>query len=96
MADNVNGKKIKDLTLATSLADTNDFIVEDATPTTKRVRWSTIVSTLKSAFGIAAMQEQLDTMNEIYVAGSTLYEPSSVASVSGTTLNIGTGGKRND
>lgn len=92
MADNVNGKKIKDLTLATSLEDTNDFIVEDDTPTTKRVKWNTIVSTLKSAFGIVSIQEQLNTMNEIYVEDSTLYVPSSVASVSDTTLNIGTGG----
>lgn len=92
MADNVNGKKIKALTLATALADTDDFIVENSAPNTKRVRWSTIVSAMKTKLGIETMQEQLDTMSEIHVMDSTLYLPSSKASVSGNTLNIGTGG----
>lgn len=41
MAD-VNGRKIKEMDLAITLSDTDDLIVEDDTPKTKRVKWSTV------------------------------------------------------
>lgn len=92
MADNVNGKKIKDLPAATSPADTDDFVVDTAVPETKRIQWSAMKSALKSDFGIEQMQDQLDTMVSIYVDDMTLHLPSSIASVSQNTLVIGTGG----
>lgn len=92
MADNVNGKKIKDLPAATSPADTDDFVVDTATPETKRIRWSAMKSAIRTDFGIDQMQGQLDTMASIYVDDMTLHLPSSVASVSESTLVIGTGG----
>lgn len=94
MADNVNGKKIKELPLADTLNDTDDFVIEteaDA-PVTKRTKLATITAKLKSAFGIESMQNQLALMSEIYVTDLTLYMPSSVASVSDQALIIGTGG----
>ena len=90
MADNVNGKKIKDLPLCEELSDTDDFILETQTPETKRTKWSLIVSTLKSAFGIEDIQERLDEVDSIYVEGTTLYMGSTVANVSDSTLIIGT------
>ena len=94
MADNVNGKKIKELPLVKTLNDTDDFVLEteaDA-PVTKRTKLATIAAKLKSEFGIESMQNQLALMSEIHVTELTLYMPSSVASVSDRTLIIGTGG----
>lgn len=90
MAGNVNGKKIKALPLAEELSETDDFILETQAPETKRTKWSLIVSTLKSAFGIEDIQERLDKVDSIYVEGTTLYMGSTVANVSGSTLIIGT------
>ncbi len=92
MADNVSGKKIKELPLASSPADTDDFVVDTATPETKRIQWNTMRDALKSDFGIEQMQGRLDTMSRIYVSDMSLHLPSSAASVSEETLIIGTGG----
>ena len=92
MADNVAGRKIKELPLASAPADTDDFVVDTAVPETKRIRWSAMKAALKSDFGIEHMQGQLDTMASIYVDDMTLYLPSSMASVTENTLVIGTGG----
>lgn len=94
MADNVNGKKIKDLPAATTPADTDDFVVDTAAPETKRIRWSAMKSAMRTDFGIDQMQGQLDTIASIYVDDMTLHLPSSVASVSQNTLiiNTNTGG----
>lgn len=92
MADNVAGRKIKELPLASAPADTDDFVVDTAVPETKRIRWSAMKAALKSDFGIEQMQGQLDTMASIYVDDMTLYLPSSMASVTENTLVIGTGG----
>ena len=90
MADNVAGRKIKELPLASAPADTDDFVVDTAVPETKRIRWSTMKAALKSDFGIEEMASQLDTMSSIYVDDMTLHLPSSVASVSQNTLTINT------
>lgn len=90
MADNVNGKKIKDLPAATSPADTDDFVVDTVVPETKRIQWSALKSALKSDFGIEEMASQLDTMSSIYVDDMILHLPSAVASVSQNTLTINT------
>lgn len=92
MADNVSGKKIKELPLASSPEDTDDFVVDTETPETKRIPWSAMKDALRSDFGIDQMKSQLDTMSSIYVDDKTLYLPSTVASVSEKTLIIGTGG----
>lgn len=92
MADNVDGKKIKELTLTENLNDMDDFVVEDSTPATRRTKWITIVTALKNAFDIDAMQKQIDNMGNIRVTESVLYLPSSAASVSESTLYIGIGG----
>lgn len=46
--EDINSKKIKDLELKTSLADSDDFVVEDTTPTTKRVKWSTMLKAISN------------------------------------------------
>ena len=94
MADNVSGKKIKELPLAEDLNDTDDIVIETEAdmPVTKRTKWATIVTKLKSAFGIENIQNQLNTMSTIHVTDSVLYLPSSAASVSDSVLIIGTGG----
>ena len=48
MAETISGKKIKDLTEATALNDTDDMIVENATPKTQKVKWSTIYNAIKA------------------------------------------------
>lgn len=40
----INGKYIKDLGLKTSLDESDDFIAEDTTPSTKRVKWLTMLN----------------------------------------------------
>lgn len=94
MADNVSGKKIKELPLAEDLNDTDDIVIETEAdmPVTKRTKWATIVAKLKNAFGIESMQNQLNTMSAIHVTDFVLYLPSSAASVSDSALIIGTGG----
>lgn len=44
-------KAIKDMTLVTALNDTDDMIVED-TAATKRVRWGTIKTLIRSYLGL--------------------------------------------
>ena len=94
MADNVSGKKIKDLPLAEELNDTDDIVIETDTPVTKRIKFSTIAAKLKSVFGIEDIQNKINAMSEIYVENSILYLPSSVASVIDSTLIIGIGGNK--
>ncbi len=96
MADNVNGKKIKELPLAAEISDADDFVVEDSTPITKRTKWATIVDKLKNAFEIDMMRTQLDNMSNIHVTDDVLYMPSSAASVNNSTLCIGIGGQNED
>lgn len=48
MATTLTNKKIKDLTLTSILNDTDDLIIEDSTPKTKRVRVSTLRNKLTS------------------------------------------------
>ena len=96
MADNVDGKKIKELTLTDNLNDMDDFVVEDSTPTTRRTKWITIVTALKNAFEIDMMRTQLDNMSNIHVTDDVLYMPSSAASVNNSTLCIGIGGQNED
>lgn len=52
MADNVDGRKIKEMDLATTLSDEDDLIVEDDTPKTKRVKWSTVKSEIGKQFSL--------------------------------------------
>lgn len=96
MADNVSGKKIKELPLAEDLNDTDDIVIETEAdmPVTKRTKWATIVAKLKSVFGIEDIQNKINAMSEIYVENSILYLPSSVASVIDSTLIIGIGGNK--
>lgn len=44
-----NSKFIKELPAATTLSVTDDFIVEDNTPVTKRVSWQTMLTAMKNA-----------------------------------------------
>lgn len=94
MADNVSGKKIKELPLTQDINDTDDMVIETDTPVTKRIKFSTIAAKLKSVFGIEDIQNKINAMSEIYVENSILYLPSSVASVIDSTLIIGIGGNK--
>lgn len=55
----VAGKKIKDLAETTALNDTDDIIVENATPKTQRVKWSTIYNAIKTK--LASWAFEMDT-----------------------------------
>lgn len=44
-----NSKFIKELPATTTLSVTDDFIVENNTPVTKRVSWETMLSAMKTA-----------------------------------------------
>lgn len=44
-----NSKFIKELPATTTLSVTDDFIVENNTPVTKRVRWQTMLTAMKTA-----------------------------------------------
>ena len=44
-----NSKFIKKLPATTTLSVTDDFIVENNTPVTKRVSWKTMLSAMKTA-----------------------------------------------
>lgn len=44
-----NSKFIKELPDTTTLSVTDDFIVENNTPVTKRVSWETMLSAMKTA-----------------------------------------------
>lgn len=94
MDDNVSGKKIKELPLTQDINDTDDMVIETDTPVTKRIKFSTIATKLKSVFGIEDIQNKINAMSEIYVENSILYLPSSVASVIDSTLIIGIGGNK--
>lgn len=89
MADNVSGKKIKELDLTETLADDDDFVVENTTPVTMRIKWAKIVEAVKSALGIDSMQNKLEALDNTYVSDKTLYMGSTAASVSEETLIIG-------
>ena len=89
MADNVSGKKIKELDLAETLVDDDDFVVENATPMTMRIKLAAIVTAIKNALGIESMQNKLESLDNTYVSDKTLYMGSTAASVSEETLIIG-------
>lgn len=89
MADNVSGRKIKELDLAETLVDDDDFVVENATPMTMRIKWAAIVTAIKNALGIESMQNKLESLDNTYVSDKTLYMGSTAASVSEETLIIG-------
>lgn len=44
-----NSKFIKELPATTTLSVTDDFIVENNTPVTKRVSWQTMLTAMKTA-----------------------------------------------
>ncbi|WP_411337236.1 hypothetical protein [Ruminococcus gauvreauii] len=49
MADELfQGVKIKDLPLTTTINDTDDFVIEDSVPTTRRTRFSSLVTAIKN------------------------------------------------
>ena len=88
MADNVNGKKIKQLILTNEIYDLDDFILETDAPETKRVKWSTIVSVLKNLFDIETIQEIITDLGNMYVQDNTLFLDSSIISINNNTLII--------
>lgn len=49
MADNIVGKKIKELVETTSVNNTDDFLLEDTTPKTKRIKWSSLLTAITNA-----------------------------------------------
>lgn len=49
MADNIVGKKIKELVETTSVNSTDDFLLEDTTPKTKRIKWSSLLTAITNA-----------------------------------------------
>lgn len=63
MADNVSGIAIKELELATTLNDNDDFVTENTTPKTMRVRWSTIMKKIKEEIGKDATITETDATN---------------------------------
>lgn len=67
MADNVNGRKIKEMDLATTLSDTDDLITEDDTPKTKRVKWGTMKNEIRG-FLKSELELTNDDITEIYTA----------------------------
>ena len=82
----IQGTQIKDLPITTTISDTDDFIIEDATPKTKHVKWSTILTAIKEKVSSWTFSNLTTTSKTLPGAVNELN--GSLKVVSGTTHNI--------
>lgn len=72
----IQGTTIKDLPMATSLSDDDDFIIEDTTPETKRIKWNTVLDAIKNEvwktiYPIGAIYMSVNSANPGTLFGGT-------------------------